>query len=299
MQPKKAPWLLLLFTLPTTSRSERVEIWRRLKRIGGLPLGTSGYLLPNNPENLEHFQWLAGLVRSCKGSASVVQVDAVDGQPDHELIARFNAERRQDYESFVRYATKLGKSRPKSLSRLRERLAAIETIDFFKSPARDRAHAVLNRIVGSAEIKAAKRTKTAKEFQNRFWVTRPRPKIDRVFSAWLITRYIDPAARFSFAESHEDRPDAVPFDMYGDAGFGHRGNDCTFETLCKEFGIRDRKVKIMAEIVHDADLKDSRFGRSEGLPLLSVLQGWIQAGVSDEELLVRGMELAEGMFRDL
>jgi hypothetical protein len=293
------PWLLLLFTLPSASRSERVEVWRRLKRIGALPLGTSGYLLPNNSDNLEHFQWLAALVRSCKGTASVVQVAAVDDQPDAQLIARYNAARRADYERFVRTAAKLGKSGPTPLSRLRKRLADIESIDFFKSPARARAQAVLDRIAGGAEMKAAKRTPATKEFQNRIWITRPRPKIDRVFSAWLITHYIDPAARFAFAESPDARPDAVPFDMYGDAGFGHRGNDCTFETLCKEFGIRDRKVKVMAEMVHDADLKDGHFGRTEGLALLAVLQGWAQAGVPDEELLVRGMELADGVFRNL
>ncbi len=293
----QAKWLLLLFTLPSASRSERVEVWRRLKRIGALPLGTSGYLLPHTPDNLEHFEWLAGLVRSCKGTASVVHVTAVDDQPDAQLIARFNAARRADYERFVRTATKVGGSA--ALSRLRKRLADIESIDFFKSPARERAQAVLDRIAGGTEMKAAKRTPKTKEFENRIWVTRPRPKIDRVFSAWLITRYIDPQARFAFADSPDDRPDAIPFDMYGDAGYGHRGNDCTFETLCKEFGIRDRKVKVMAEMVHDADLKDNHFGRTEGMALLSVLQGWVQAGVPDEELLVRGMELADGVFRNL
>lgn len=152
----QAKWLLLLFTLPTASRSERVEVWRRLKRIGAMPLGTSGYLLPHTPDNLEHFEWLAGLVRSCKGTAAVVHVVAVDDQPDEHLITRFNAARRADYERFVRTATKVGGS--VSLGRLRKRLADIESIDFFKSPARERAQAVLDRIAGGAEMKTAKRT---------------------------------------------------------------------------------------------------------------------------------------------
>jgi hypothetical protein len=127
-------------------------------------------------------------------------------------------------------------------------------------------------------------------------MTRHRPGIDRCASAWLIQRFIDPNAKFAFANDPKQVPDAVPFDMFGSAGFGHRGTDCTFETLCKEFGLKEERLRAIAEIIHDADLNDEKYGRSEGTGVDAVLKGWAKQQVSDEELLRRGMELIEGLY---
>ena len=117
-------------------------------------------------------------------------------------------------------------------------------------------------------------------------------------SAWLVRKFIDPKAKFAFASEDKKPPKAVPFDMY-EGGFGHRGEDCTFETLLKVFHIRDKKVPLMAEIVHDADLFDEKFGRKEGFGIDEVMKGWAQQGLSDQELLKRGMQLAEGLYKSL
>ena len=87
--------------------------------------------------------------------------------------------------------------------------------------------------------------------------------------------------------------------MFVEQGFGHRGDDCTFETLCKEFAIRDGKVKRIAQIIHDADLGDEKFGRVEGQGLDRVLNGWAAQDVADEELLRRGLELVEGLYSSM
>jgi len=129
-------------------------------------------------------------------------------------------------------------------------------------------------------------------------VTRPRPGVDRVTSAWLIRKFIDQKAKFAFAPEDKKPPKAVPFDMY-EGGFGHRGEDCTFETLFKVFHIRDKKAQIMAEVVHDADLFDEKFGRKEGFGIDEVMKGWARGGLSDPELLKRGMQLAEGLYKSL
>jgi hypothetical protein len=131
------------------------------------------------------------------------------------------------------------------------------------------------------------------------WITRPRPGIDRVSSAWLIRRFIDPEARFVFGTEPSIYPDAIPFDMFCPEGFGHRGEDCTFETLYKQFAIRDSKVKRIAQIIHDADLGDDKFGRIEGQGLDRVLNGWAKQGLPDDELLQRGTELIEGLYESL
>lgn len=153
-------------------------------------------------------------------------------------------------------------------------------------------------IGGSKAIPASGR-KQRKEYLDRAWITRPRPGIDRVSSAWLIRRFIDANAQFVFANNPKQHPDAIPFDMFEGGGFGHRGDDCTFETLRKEFAIRDPKVQAIAEIIHDADLSDEKFGRTEGLGLDRVLIGWAQQGISDDELLRRGMEMIEGLYRSI
>ncbi len=137
------------------------------------------------------------------------------------------------------------------------------------------------------------------EFQNRTWITSPRPGIDRVSSAWLIRQFIDPNAKFVFDINPSVNPDAVPFDMFNEGGFGHRGENCTFETLVAEFGIRDPKVKAISQVIHDADLGDERFGRLEGVGLDRVLIGWAQQGLADEEILQRGMDLIEGLYRGI
>src|SRR5438132_1164669 len=100
-------------------------------------------------------------------------------------------------------------------------------------------------------------------YRGRVWQTRPRPEVDRVGSAWLIQHFIDPKARFVFSGEPESSPDAVRFDMFG-GEFTHVGDDCTFETLMKRFKLRDKRLKEIAQIIHDGDLDDNKFGRPEG-----------------------------------
>ncbi len=301
---QQAPWLLLMFSLSVKQASRRVEVWRKLKKYGALALRTSGYLLPNTPENQERFEWLATAIRKYKGQASVVQVHAMDDLPSEKLIELFNAARSQDYEKLIAELKKRAgknKGEPGEIARLRRRLQEIAAIDFFNSPLRSRAEALLESAdsVGQSKGIPASARKLRKEYVGRAWVTRPRPGIDRVSSAWLIRRFIDPNAKFVFASQREQQPDAVPFDMFQTDGFGHRGEDCTFETLRKEFAIRDPKVEVIAEMIHDADLSDEKFGRTEALGIDRVLIGWAQQGISDDELLRRGMEAIEGLYRSI
>ena len=293
------PWLLLVFSLPATRATERVDIWRRVKRSGALPLGSAGHLLPMTASNHEKFEWLASSVRRYGGQASVIQVHAIDDLPHEELVQRFAETRAKEYEAIGREVKKLGKLPPApKLSRLRKRFQDVAAVDFFDSPLRSRVEALLAR-AAQPSGKSAAQLRQKNDYQRRTWVTRPRPGIDRVSSAWLITRFIDPAATFAFANDPKQVPDAVPFDMFQPGGFGHRGDDCTFETLRKAFGIRDTRVSLIAEIVHDADLQDEKFGRSEGAGLDRMLIGWAQRDISDAELLRRGMDMIDGLYHSL
>lgn len=303
--PQKAPWLLLVFSLPSSQASQRVEVWRKLQRYGTVALRSSGYVLPNTPANQEKLEWLATAIRNYKGQASLVQVQAFDDLPVDKMRQLFVDARSRDYEALARELQKVLERRATlrsnaRVSRLRRRFQEILAIDFFNSPPRRRVESLLAR-VDEPDITVKSRNAAAKnrECRNRVWMTRPRPGIDRVSSAWLIRRFIDSKARFVFGNDPVEHPDAVPFDMFSSSGFGHRGNDCTFETLCKHFAIRDANVKRIAEMIHDADLGDEKFGRDEGLGLDQVLRGWERQSVTDHELLSRGMELIEGLYHGI
>ena len=298
-----APWLLLTFTLPSKRASQRVEVWRSLQRYGAVPLGNSGYLLPNSPANQERFEWLAAAVRKYAGEASVVKVQSIDNLSTPQLIGRFAEARAREYQELIRELQKLSsaplhKRSSRQLSRLRTRFREIAEIDFFQSPLQKRVEELFARIEASPVSNGPAAKVNPREYQGRVWVTRTRPGIDRSASAWLIRNFIDKKARFTFASETQIPREAVPFDMFH-GGFGHRGEDCTFETLQKTFRIRDKRVGVIGQIIHDADLLDEKFGRKEGSGVDAVLNGWAKQGVPDKKLLERGMELVEGLYHSL
>ena len=302
-QAKATPWLLLVFSLPAKNASQRVEIWRKLQRYGMVPLRSSGYLLPNTEVNQERMEWLAAAIRSYKGQASVVQAQAFDDLSPEQLKRLFIEIRYRDYQRLIHDVKKFLALSPSrrpagNLKRIRRRFQELQEIDFFENPLRARVETMLARADESGVTKSKAKPKSG-EYIGRLWMTRPRPGIDRVSSAWLIRRFIDPKARFVFGTEPSTHPDAIPFDMFSPEGFGHRGEDCTFETLSKQFAIRDSRVKRIAQIVHDADLGDDKFGRAEGQGLDRVLTGWAKQDLPDDDLLKRGMDLIEGLYEAL
>jgi len=293
---------LLTFTLPTKRASQRVEIWRKLQRYGTVPLGNSGYLLPSNASNEERFQWLASSIRKYGGDASVVRVESIDNLSTAQLKGRFSEARVREYQELIQELQTLSREPAEQRSiarvgRLRNRFQEIVDVDFFESPLQERVSELLERASSSRTAKAGVTAKiNPKDYKKRIWVTRPRPGVDRCASAWLIRRFIDPKARFAFAPEDQVPPQGVPFDMFHERGFGHRGTDCTFETLEKEFRIRDPRVAVIGQMIHDADLLDDRFGRKEGYGVDEILKGWARQRFPDEKLLERGMELMEGLY---
>lgn len=280
-----------------------MEVWRNLQRYGSIPLGNSGYLLPNSPVNQERFEWLAQAIRKYAGEASVVSIQSIDNLSTPQLVTRFTDARARDYQTLIRDLQKISTATPHKsasgrLNRLRERFREIVEIDFFSSPLRKRVEDLL----ANADAPPAAKERGAKvrleDYVGRLWVTRPRPGIDRSASAWLIRKFIDKKARFTFAQEADVPPNAVPFDMFG-GGFGHRGEDCTFETLRKEFHIRDSRVTAIGEMVHDTDLNDGKFGRKEAFGVDEVLKGFARKGMTDKELLERGIEMIEGLYHSV
>jgi len=299
-----APWLLLTFSLPKKRASQRVEIWRKLQRYGSVPLGNSGYLLPNNLITQERFEWLATAIRKYAGQASVVKIQSIDNLSTPQLVGRFVEARSHEYQELIGDLQKLSTIPPHRrpagrVSRLRSRFREIVEVDFFNSPLQKRVDQLLARLDAAPSPKSESIKVNPRDYVGRVWVTRPRPGIDRSASAWLIRRFIDKKARFAFAHEDDVPREAVPFDMFHAGGFGHRGEDCTFETLQKAFRIRDAKVAVIGQAIHDADLLDEKFGRKEGFGVDAVLDGWAKERVPDDKLLDRGIQLIEALYQSL
>jgi hypothetical protein len=313
----KSRWLLLIQQLPTHPSSARIKTWRRLQQIGSVVLKNSVYVLPHTAQAREDFEWLAAEIRSTNGQASILAAEALTNEQEAEILEAFRAARTADYdvlrkeiENLIRKTPRelSGSARPglqRSIRGFRDALTRIQAIDFFGSPARAAAEEALEML--NAKLTPASRTgeriaplarATKEHYRRRTWVTRRRPGIDRMASAWLIRRFIDDAARFAFADQDDVArvpKRHVPFDMFG-AEFGHHGAHCSFETLCSRFGITDPAVQHIAEIVHDVDLKDQRYSRAEATTIANVIEGLRATYEDDHELLDHGIALFAGLY---
>ncbi len=300
------PWLFFLFQLPARRASARVSVWRKLQKYGALPWKNSAYLLPQTPGNLEKLQWLSAEIRKSGGDASIAEVSRVASYSERQIAALFNAARAADYERLTRDLRRALKSGPATgsngrsglLARSNRRLAEIAAVDTFGCPKRRDAEKLLKVLEARERAGPAAppaRKKGAGQYRNRVWMTRPRPEVDRVASAWLIRNLIDPKARFVFFSEPGAQPGAVRFDMF-EGEFTHVGDDCTFETLVKRFALRDRRLRAIAQLVHDADLEDGKFGRPEGKALDLIFKGWARKEMADDEILKRGFELFDALY---
>src|SRR5260370_12883842 len=220
-------WLLSGFSLPTARVSERVGVWRTLQRYGALALPASGYVLPNNSANQERFEWLATSIRSSKGQAAVAQVLSFDDLRNEQIEQMFNQARTREYQALEKELKKPAQEKKRTVAeagilRLKKRLAPIIEIDFFGCPIRARVEQAVYGLEGNSDThKGRESRKNPNDYVGRTWITRPKPGIDRVSSAWLISRYIDPKAKFVFDSDPGKHPAAIPFAMFNAAGFEH------------------------------------------------------------------------------
>ena len=295
-------WLLLLFSLPTNRNTERVAVWRRLRKMGAVQIKTSTYLLPDAPAQYEQFQWLAQQIRDYGGDSTLVRAQEIEGLSKEKAMAMFNDARAKDYgelrkalQSFIARRKKMETGDAISeLERFTRQFREIRAVDFFDSPRGHDVAMLLRRAEGPKRSQQLE-TLDVKQYQGKTWLTRPRPEIDRVGSAWLIARFIDRKPKFVFASNADAIPNAIPFDML-DAEFSHHGNFCTFETLTRRFVISDKSIAKIGEMVHDADLDDARFQRIEAVGIDRVLKGWAKEGLPNEEILRRGFECFDALY---
>lgn len=297
---KSLAWLLLLVRLPATHSAERVAIWRKLKKSGAIQIQTSTYILPDDPPRYETFQWLTQHIRDTGGDATLVRVKEIEGLSNERLIGLFNAARAKEYASLhemlrplMARSTRTSNSDGK-LDRIRKQFREIRETDFFDSPKAKDLGMILRKLEETQPRSKTQPKFDRRDFRAKIWRTRPRPEIDRVGSAWLIRKFIDPKAKFVFGNKRGPSRRVVTFDMLA-GDFSHDGDDCTCETLIRRFGIQDKAACKIAEMVHDADLSDDKFQRTECIGIDRVLKGWAKEGLSDHDILRRGFECFDAL----
>lgn len=270
--------------------------------MGAVQIKTSTYLLPDEPAQYEQFQWLAQQIRDYGGDSTLVRAQEIEGLTKEKVIAMFNDALAKDYgelrkslQGFITRRKKMDAEEAASeLEKLTRQFREIREVDFFDSARGHDVAMLLRRAEGPKRLRKLEPL-DVKLYQGKTWLTRPRPEIDRVGSAWLIARFIDRKPKFVFAPTVDAIPDAIPFDML-DAEFSHHGNYCTFETLTGRFTISDKSLAKIGEMIHDADLDDARFQRVEAVGIDRVLKGWAKQGLSDQEILRRGFQCFDGLY---
>lgn len=173
------------------------------------------YVLPDTPEAREDFEWLRVEIEGSGGEAVVLSAHLLDVEAEKALVEEFRRSRQSAYRELAaelqrvqaKGATRRGQLHPREVARYRQRFEAIERIDGFGSAGRDRAAALLAAIeskrAGASHHGATADGGDAASYRGRLWVTRPRPGVDRMSSAWLIRTFIDPAATFAFVTDDE------------------------------------------------------------------------------------------------
>jgi hypothetical protein len=315
LQQSERRWLLLFHQIPPKPNYFRVKIWRRLQKLGAVAVKNSIYVLPRSDQAQEDFQWVLREIVEGGGEATLCEARLVEGLTDEQIEEMFRSARSADYQQIAEECRQLAKAPSRhfveendprtqaeiDVERLKRRFAEVVAIDFFGAPGQAAAQGLLTELESTLRatrngVDAVPVELRLESPRGRTWVTRNGIHVDRMASAWLIRRFIDTEARFKFVLAKGYKPQAreLRFDMF-EAEFTHEGDRCTFEVLLRRFGLSDKALQAIAEIVHDIDLKDAKFARQETAGMDHLIAGIAMAHKDDAARLER----ASAVFDDL
>lgn len=313
-------WLLLIHQIPPKPGYLRVKIWRRLHGLGAIAVKNSVYVLPKNDDTFEDLQWVLREIIQGGGEASICEASFIEGLNDEQIQAMFRSARDVDYAQITKEAKSILNSVPSAqsaitdedtnyieanLSKLNKNFSSVVALDFFSASGRESAETLVKQI--ESWLKAALTKNVTKkdeqqkpnlaELEGRTWVTRKGLYVDRIGCAWLVRRFIDPESQFRFVSSKGYRPKTgeIRFDMF-EGEFTHEGDRCTFETLVELFFSSDQALVQICHIIHDLDLKDSKFGKPETVGIGSLIEGLTLAQKSDQTRLERGAAIFDDLY---
>jgi hypothetical protein len=308
-------WLLFMHQLPTKPESLRVKTWRYLQKIGALQIKNSVYILPLNTHNKKQFEDLANNLAATEGEAFLCESKFTAGIESSLIIKKFNQDRSSRYQELseeMRQLLEIFKSKKPnesvlmkldhSIGKIERQLNELKAIDFFSCPEQTSSAKLFESLLKKIEQVSTGKEMTIQkrnicEFKNRTWVTRSNPHVDRLASAWLIQKVVDSKAKFKFVSDQNyktKKSSEISYDMYF-GEFTHIGDRCTFEVLCDSFSLKDQALIILKEIIHDLDLKDTKFNRPETPGISLLLEGIIKSERNVFKRQARAFELFDDL----
>lgn len=323
----KLEWLLFFYSIPASPVNNRVKIWRKLVKSGAVQLKGGVYILPYREEHHEALQWMLAELPGLNGEGLLVRTDSIEPLRQEDIITLFNEQRRPQYleiarkiEEFsgrIRNLRKGGRDRKstslfRQYEKIQNEFQVVAQRDFFQSAAGQELAAQLSALRKQLEeLTAAEKGpkagtsvdsaggRASSEFSGLTWLTRRRPFVDRMASAWLIRRFIDPEAAFGFRDEADlQNPRSVGEVSYDvrNGDFTHVDDLCTFEFLIRTFGLEDKGLAYLAGIVHDIDIKDGKFAAPEAHVIEMILKGIRNRALPDSETLEQGMAVFEALY---
>jgi hypothetical protein len=307
-------WLLLIHQIPPKPNALRVKIWRRLQQVGAVAIKQSVYVMPFSDPSREDLNWILKEIVAGGGDGSISEARFVEGLSDDQIRTLFQNARKADYDKLIQEANALladwstesidlrdpVAKGALQLSKLQRRLDEIGAIDFFQAPERNTAELLIRELtnqVSDAPAAGAIDATALGDLMGKTWVTRKNLFVDRIACSWLIRRFVDRAAGFKFVAGPHYAPksDEIRFDMF-DGEYTHEGDRCTFEVMIQRLQLQDHGLGPMAEVVHDIDLKDEKFGRRETVGFNALLTGLVAMQTDDDRRMTEGFKLFDNLY---
>lgn len=313
---KQPKWLLLLYQIPAKSDSERVRIWRGLQKMGAVQVKNSVAAVPN----ISFFRRV--LVETAKdidakgGEAFITEGTFLFGLSNESLRQTYAMQLSAEFKSLAQEIREQQKGATGKVS-----ANELMKWDHKKTKFNGRMKELAERSIGSVDGEE-QCLNSLRDFENKLkgislksivpksktkipssgavWVTRKNLYIDRLASAWLIKRYIDPKAQFHFVDmdKYNYKPEHIRFDVF-EGEYGHVGDKCTFEVLVESFKLKNKSINTLAEVIHDLDIDDQKFDRREAVGIRMALEGVVRAYKDDSERLQMAMNLFDSLILSL
>ena len=307
-------WILFSYSVPAANAKARMRVWRRIAACGAVQLKTGLQILPNRDDLFESITWLIGEVNTLGGEAIAIQCSRIEGMENDQIEKLFQNQIDQEFLQVQTEARELSaasshpltdekvKECSLALRKLRKRYDSLQSRDFFPSGSAAKTIAILDtaseKLRGRGNVPAPAVILDRSIYQGRTWVTRAHPYIDRLSSAWLISRFVDTKARFRFFKPGEKaalEKGEIPFDIAG-AEFSHQGELITFEVMARRFGLLDPAVLKIGELVRFIDIQEEATLPDDAGLLKNLLDGLITVSTGDHELLDRALLIFDALY---
>lgn len=307
-------WLVLAATLPSAPSALRVRVWRSLRATGCAPLRDGVYLLPAVAATASELRALETTIADAGADSHLLSLRARDAAQESAFVALFDRS-----TAYAEYAQKLKGARAavrrpepaeqrQTLRALERQLESIVAIDFFPGKGKDDAErglatlaAEIHRRQSTGELSpvdGAVERLAGEAFSGKVWATRKRPWVDRLATAWLVRRFVDPDARFVWLDpGKKPQRGALGFDFDG-ARFTHIGDKVTFEVVADTFGLRDDPgIECVGELVHYLDVGGIPVDEAAGVE--AMVRGLHAQHESDDDLLAAALPLFDSLYAAL